>query len=107
MIFYFNSDGKLINSVPSNVYQGSNKASRIYFVCPTAQSNVISVAFTLPGGLYSSKRMLTRTELTGESIGLSSGNGKVVNEEDVGFRVWQYDIPFSVTVSHLGNVEET
>lgn len=97
MIFYFNSDGKLINSVPSNVYQGSNKASRIYFVCPTAQSNVISVAFTLPSGLYSSKRMLTRTELTGDGIGLSSGNGKVVNEEDVGFNVWQYDIPFSVT----------
>ena len=97
MIFYFNSDGKLINSVPSNVYQGSNKASRIYFVCPTAKSNVISVAFTLPSGLYSSKRMLTRTQITGNGIGLSSGNGAVVNEEDVGFNVWEYDIPFSVT----------
>ena len=59
MIFYYNADGSLLSAVFDEVYQGSNKANSIYFACPTARSNTVNVAFTLPDGTSTARHVMT------------------------------------------------
>ncbi len=90
MIFYFNADGSQLGVLPEKVYQGSNKASTIYFVCPTHKDNIVCVAFTLPDGTDVPKEVmsfLTNFELDGSKTAYC----------------YKYDLPLSIT-SIAGNV---
>ena len=90
MIFYFNADGSQLGVLPEKVYQGSNKASTIYFVCPTHKDNIVSVAFTLPDGTDVPKEVmsfLTNFELDGIKTAYC----------------YKYDLPLSIT-GLAGNV---
>ena len=89
MIFYYNAGGDILSAIFDEVYQGSNKANTIYFVCPSARSNAVSVAFTLPDGTNTSRHVM---ELEGES-GL---DGVYDGEENV-FNVWKYKVPSAIT----------
>ncbi len=95
MIFVYNANGDLLSKVPSRVYQGSNKASRIYFVAPFPESNVLDLAFTLPNGDLLPKRMMTglkdRTEIEQLKI------------DGVGVSVWFYDLIDTIT-AYAGEV---
>ncbi len=94
MIFFFDTQGSLIKSVPANVYQGSNKASRIWFVMPTAPTNVVNVAFTLPNGQYAPQRIITNATL---GKGVINGDNKFTDETGQVINVWYYDLLTDIT----------
>ena len=94
MIFFFNAQGNLVESKPENVRQGSNKASRIWFVMPTASTNVVSIAFTLPNGEYAKKRLMTK----------SSNDLPYKDELGNNINVWYYDLLTDIT-SYAGKTE--
>ena len=89
MIFYYNASGDILSAVFDEVYQGSNKANTIYFVCPSARSNIVSVAFTLPDGTNTSRHLM---ELDGNGgvDGVYDGEGNI-------FNVWKYKVPSAIT----------
>lgn len=91
MIFYFNSDGSQVAVTPEKIYQGSNKASTIYFICPTAKTNGVSVAFTLPDGTVSEISQMSLLE-----------NFSIPTDTDTVY-CWSYHLPSSVTAV-FGNV---
>lgn len=95
MLLYFNSKGDLLKFIPENVYQGSNKASRIYFIGPISKSNAINVAFLLPNGKLTKKYFMSPA-LSGESLGIKDSN-----EQD--YYIWSWDIESNIT-NYAGNV---
>lgn len=95
MVFFYDANGVLLNNSPERVFQGSNKANTIYFICPTAPSNIVNVAFKLPNGESTSQHIMTLTEDTGLT-GVFDKNGKI-------FAMWEYQIPSAVT-AYKGNV---
>ena len=60
MIYFFNTNGDLLNSVVENVYQGSNKANTIYFVAPFPPDNKVTVNYRLPDGTITGTTLLTQ-----------------------------------------------
>lgn len=95
MIFYFNGEGTLIKANPTAVYQGSNKASTIYFVAPFAASNEVFANFILPNGDY--YKMPKRLSPTGAIDGVKLDG----DEQD--FAVWLMVLDSSLTKYH-GNL---
>lgn len=89
MIFYYNASGDILSAVFDEVYQGSNKANTIYFVSPSARSNTVTVAFTLPDGTDTSRHAMA---LLGDSglNGVYDGEGNV-------FNVWTFKVPSAIT----------
>lgn len=59
MIYFFNTNGDLLNSVTENVYQGSNNANTIYFVAPFPPDNKVTVNYRLPDGTITGTTLLT------------------------------------------------
>ena len=94
MIFFYDAQGNLIKSVPTNVYQGSNKASRIWFIMPTAPTNVVNVAFTLPNGQYAPQRIMTNATL---GVGITDGENKFTDETGQVINAWYYDLLTDIT----------
>jgi hypothetical protein len=94
MIFFYDAQGNLIKSVPTNVYQGSNKASRIWFIMPTAPTNVVNVAFTLPNGQYAPQRVMTNATL---GVGITDGENKFTDETGQVINAWYYDLLTDIT----------
>ncbi len=87
MIFLFNSSGTTLSVTPEKVYQGSNKANTVYFLCPTHKDNLVSVAFTLPSGTSLPKSPMA---FCNEATGFVDAVGRRVN-------AWVYEIPSVVT----------
>ena len=81
MVFFYDAQGCLLKSKVERVFQGSNKANTIYFVCPTAPSNFINVAFKLPNGDSVPQHLMKLTEETGLT-GVFDKNGKI-------FAMWE------------------
>lgn len=115
MIFFYTATGDLIKQVPEKVYQGSNKANRIWFVCPTGATNVVNVAFKLPDGQYTPQIPMYSEVSVGDLIGnivggdmanVTSGTGikGVLDEKGERYGVWYYEIPLSVT-AYAGKVK--
>ena len=96
MIFYFNASGTLKSAIIEEVHRGSNKANVVYFLCPTAASNIVSAAFRLPDGTATEKHPMN----------LISGEGLdgVYDENNNKYFAWNYEIP-SVVTSKSGRVE--
>lgn len=87
MIFLFNSDGGAVSVLPEKIYQGSNKANAVYFLCPTSSDNAVSVAFTLAdGSSIPQVPMLYEPEMKG----LADDGGNTVN-------AWVYSVPSVIT----------
>lgn len=60
MIFFVDNNGKIINSLPETVYQGSADTNNIYLIAPFAANLSFSVAFRLPNGVYTERYMMTK-----------------------------------------------
>ncbi len=89
MIFYYNSNGKPLRNEIEKVYQGSNKANDIYFVCPIDSTSIVSVAFTLPDGTNTQKYLMTLDTLDGiENISDADG---------LEYEVFKFSLPIAVT----------
>lgn len=100
MILFFTANGDLIKSVPTPVYQGSNKASRIWFVCPTGVNNVVTVAFKLPNGEYTPENLLRRQrQEVGDMANATEGTGlaEVLDQNGNAYYIWYYDVPKPIT----------
>lgn len=88
MIFFMASDGTIVKSIPSPVYQGAEDANSVYLVAPFSPSLQVTVAFRLPNGvLIPQNKMTWQNELSG-----------IVNEKSgKAYAAWSYDLPRSVT----------
>lgn len=94
MIFFYGANGSLLKSTPERVYQGSNKANTIYFVCPTAKTNSVTIAFKLPNGDFTPQHLMRLTE---ELNGVYDKDGNI-------YSMWEFSIPSAIT-SYMGNVQ--
>lgn len=59
MIFFFNSNGYLLRSVPDFVYQGTSEANKVYIIAPLSEKIMADVVFQLPNGDITSPFLLT------------------------------------------------
>ena len=94
MIFFFDGLGNSIKSIPESINQSSNNASRIWFVMPTAPTNVVTVAFTLPNGQYSKPRIMTNAT---DGLGLVNNGVEITDNDDQICNAWFYDVPKNLT----------
>ena len=94
MIFFYDANGVLLKNTLERVFQGSNKANTVYFVCPTAKTNTITLACKLPNGEYTSQHLM---ELTDELSGVYDKNDNL-------YSMWEYSIPSAIT-SYMGKVQ--
>ncbi len=90
MIFYYSASGLPLGAFPNRVFQGSHNVNDLYFVCPSAKTNIVSVLFTLPNGTVSSGHMMT--------LASTEDFGDVYDVNGANFSVWHYQIPSSLTV---------
>jgi len=90
MIFYANSEGTIFKTFPDTVYQGSADASKIVFVAPFAESNIVSVAFQLPHGFNTEPYLLMNQ-------GMLQDNGTNVELGGNPLSVWIADLPSAIT----------
>lgn len=90
MIFYANSEGTIFKTYPNTVYQGSADASKVVFVAPFSETNVVTVAFQLPHGFNTEPYVLINQ-------GFLQDNGSNVELEGEALSVWMAEIPSAVT----------
>lgn len=89
MIFYFTGAGVPLFSDVERVFQGSAKANTLFFVCPTANSNAVSVCFGLPDA--SATQEYAMTLLT------ESGIADCVDDDGNAYNVWRLAVPAAIT----------
>ncbi len=89
MIFYFTGAGVPLFSDVERVFQGSAKANTLFFVCPTASANAVSVCFGLPDA--SSTQEYAMTLLT------ESGIADCVDDDGNSYNVWRLAVPAAIT----------
>ena len=91
MQFYYDSSGKLIKSIPEEVYQGSANANTIYFIGAFPENCVVAIAYIYPNGVVSEQQLLARvTDLS-----------EIQTESGQTFNVWKCTIDAVVT-EHYG-----
>ena len=59
MVFIFDAKGNLCNSIPENVYEGSNEANTIVVVAPWTSGTQVYMSYQLPNSLYSEPVLMT------------------------------------------------
>ena len=84
MIFYFNANGNSIGMSPERVYQGSNKANKVYVVCPIPKSAVVSVTYDLPNGDKSASFIMNSVML--------ENCKEMVDKHGITFNMWEVDL---------------
>ena len=89
MIFYFTGAGVPLFSDVERVFQGSAKANTLFFVCPTASANAVSVCFGLPDA--SATQEYAMTLLT------ESGIADCVDDDGNAYNVWRLAVPAAIT----------
>ena len=89
MIFYFTGAGVPLFSDVERVFQGSAKANTLFFVCPTASANAVSVCFGLPDA--SATQEYAMTLLT------ESGISHCVDDDGNAYNVWRLAVPAAIT----------
>ena len=103
MIFFFDAHGVPLRITPDRVFQGSNKANTIYFVCPTSPTNTVSVSFKLPNNEYTTPYQLELEKgnneyTTSYPLTLEEGNiNGVMDESKAFYGLWSLDLPVAIT----------
>lgn len=93
MFFLYDANLKLLKTIPSDVYQGSDGADDIYFLVPINPNAAINVAFLLPTGKTLTSRATTKQ---GEAVGLETPDG-------VSYAMWSITLTAQET-AYAGNV---
>lgn len=93
MFFLYDANLKLLKTIPSDVYQGSDGADDIYFLVPINPNAAINVAFLLPTGKTLTSRPATRQ---GEAVGLETPDG-------ISYAMWSITLTAQET-AYAGNV---
>ncbi len=84
MIFYFNASGDSIGTSPERVYQGSNKANKLYVVCPIPRNAVVSVTYELPNGETSASFIMNSVML--------ENHKEMVDKYGITFNMWEVSL---------------
>lgn len=93
MFFLYDANLKLLKTIPSDVYQGSDGADDIYFLVPINPNAAINVAFLLPTGKTLTSRAATKQ---GEAVGLETPDG-------ISYAMWSITLTAQET-AYAGNV---
>ena len=93
MFFLYDANLKLLKTIPSDVYQGSDGADDIYFLVPINPNAAINVAFLLPTGKTLTSRAATKQ---GEAVGLETPDG-------IAYSMWSITLTAQET-AYAGNV---
>jgi len=93
MFFLYDANLKLLKTIPSDVYQGSDGADDIYFLVPINPNAAIDVAFLLPTGKTNISRAATKQ---GEAVGLKTPDG-------ITYAMWSITLTAQET-AYAGNV---
>lgn len=96
MLCIFNANGGLFSVTPSQVYQGSNKASTIQLLAPLDSTVLMQVSFTLPNGKV--------TKPVPVSLATETGYSGIEDEHGNKVFLWEYEVPFAIT-SYTGKVK--
>ena len=86
MVFIFDAKGNLCNSIPENVYEGSNEANTIVVVAPWTSGTQVYMSCQLPNSLYSEPVLLTEFDTS-------------PLPEDLKANAWSIDIDDVITQS--------
>ena len=86
MVFIFDANGNLCNSIPENVYEGSNEANTIVVVAPWTSGTQVYMSYQLPNSLYSEPVLLTEFDTS-------------PLPEDLKANAWSIDIDDVITQS--------
>ena len=86
MVFIFDAKGNLCNSIPENVYEGSNEANTIVVVAPWTSGTQVYMSYQLPNSLYSEPVLLTEFDTS-------------PLPEDLKANAWSIDIDDVITQS--------
>ena len=84
MIFIANTDGTLVEVVPSNINQGSVKVNEITIVAPLPATAALTMAFILPNGINTPPYLMTQS-----GFGIPAGNTT--------YRAWSAELDASIT----------
>lgn len=87
MIFFAGNDGTIIKTLPTPVYQGASNTNTIYLFAPFANNLDATVAFQLPNGVWTERKLMTYSN---KISGVTDADGAV-------YSGWTYDIPNTVT----------
>lgn len=93
MFFLYDANLKLLKTIPSDVYQGSDGADDIYFLVPINPNAAINVAFLLPTGKTLTSRPATKQ---GEAVGLETPDG-------ISYAMWSITLTAQET-AYAGNI---
>lgn len=93
MLFYFDSSGNLLKSVPGNVYQGSNKASIVYVTIPLPTSVTATANIKLPNGVYLKPQLVSNGAIPNTSI-----------DGELNFALWSLELEKTMT-AYAGDLE--
>lgn len=86
MVFIFDAKGNLCNSIPENVYEGSNEANTIVVVAPWTSGTQVYMSYQLPNSLYSEPVLMTEFDTS-------------PLPEDLKANAWSIDIDDVITQS--------
>lgn len=90
MVIVTDANGNLVKSIPERIYQGSNNANSIVFMCPLATTAVTTISFVLGDGEVTEPFVMTPYDDVGDD---TSGLG-----------AWSFDIPRQIT-QYYGTVQ--
>ena len=93
MIFISDSQGTITAVLPTPLNQGSNNVNTAVLVAPFPESNVISVAFTLPNGQYISPRM-GENEGAYSMTNVPGFSGKFYDDNGAGYNAWSIELDY-------------
>ena len=86
MVFIFDANGNLCNSIPENVYEGSNEANTIVVLAPWTAGTQVYMSYQLPNSLYSEPVLMTEFDTS-------------PLPEDLKANAWSIDIDDVITQS--------
>ena len=86
MVFIFDANGNLCNSIPENVYEGSNEANTIVVLAPWTAGTQVYMSYQLPNSLYSEPVLMTEFDT-------------LPLPEDLKANAWSIDIDDVITQS--------
>ena len=66
MVIVTDANGNLVKNIPERIYQGSNNANSIVFMCPLATTAVATISFVLATGEVTQSFLMTPYDDVGD-----------------------------------------
>ena len=100
MIFFYDSNGKLIKQSTEEVNQSSHLANTIVFVMPTSPTNTVDIAFNLPNGQWTQPYLMSNIT---DGVGLVNNGEEISDQAGNVCGIYEFNVPQSLT-TYAGKV---